>query len=242
MTLLESYKTMNTQQEIRMEKWSKEVMYKFEGEPGWTHRETAKFLTPLGDSQIHQNNLQRNEYLCKVINHTVSYGEIHMIRSKKQDIYCEDCTKDVSCEVCSELSPITKFRRRRKIFFHKSDVGVKVVCCPYQTTYGIICRHLSVLLKPTSKHTHVRWKLKLPALYHRKGYENEQLSMKKKLRDHSLIISTEEYDFAMSEAKKIQESIIISDKLFDSNFENYQKESEEMTMEHSKSKDQIQFT
>ena len=35
-TLLESYKTIDTQQENRMNKWKKQVMSQFEGEPTWT--------------------------------------------------------------------------------------------------------------------------------------------------------------------------------------------------------------
>ena len=45
MTLLESFKTMNIQHDNRMNIWKKETMSKFEAEPTWTDRTTAKLLT-----------------------------------------------------------------------------------------------------------------------------------------------------------------------------------------------------
>ena len=111
MTLLQSFKTMEIQQDIRMQRWKKDTMSKFEALPTWTDRTTAKYLSPVCDSQILQSCIQKEKYLCKVIKFEENYGEIHVIRSKSQDIFCSDCTSTEICPKCNSLSPITRFRR-----------------------------------------------------------------------------------------------------------------------------------
>ena len=209
MSLLESYKTMDCQQESRMILWGGKAMADFERNPTWTDTQSSKILTKISESQLQQNLSQKSNYTCKVITHTDEFGEIHMVQNPKVVPFCTDCSDQKTCCKCSNLSPITKFHRRRTIKVVKISSGImKVSCsCPYQTTNGIICRHLSCFFNIVESLFHIRWKTKFGALFLRTGHEKYTEEIQKNFLDHSLTINKTQFDHIMLTAHKVQNGI-----------------------------------
>lgn len=118
-----------------------------------------------------------------------------------------ECTAAVTCPACSRNSPITRFRRLRKIIFKplfpgKPDTPYEVICsCAFYPAVGVPCHHFCLFLTIMPWHVHIRFHLDFDALWRRKGCEDKQMYFRQRLRNNKLIINHQEYKEIIERAR-----------------------------------------
>ena len=249
MSVLQSLKAQDNQQTQRMKRWRKKSLEAYESVPKWNNSKTRCDITTVAESQLQNNFQQDGFYQCKVVMAEQNHAKIHVVRSKGSKQPCGECKTDgdeARCPCCSECSPIPKPRVRRCISIDFAYVDSNNVSwffmkcsCPYHNTFGIPCRHVSLLLPIRSHHVQLRWKKKYAALYDRPSYEayTRHIRGNPSYRyDGRLLINAYEFNVVMNAANRIQGERGTNDILFDHQYLFTQNKSNGV-LSHSLSKD-----
>ena len=162
------------------------------------------------ESWISQNYAQNGNYLARLEHKEGKVGFYILVRRKPSSkvAYCRECTSDMLCIPCSHNSPITRFRRIRKIFFRpvfpdRAHTPYEVSCsCPYQRMIGVPCHHICLFLMILPKHVNVRYLCSYDVLWRREGHESQQEYYRKRLRTNALFVTFDEYISMISKAQE----------------------------------------
>jgi hypothetical protein len=203
MSCCESLMTQDTQHKTRMDNRRIQIMSDVRSHPLWAKTRTATHVTKRAESVLQQRKSQVGKYAFRA----VSEWEVQMVRySKTQPYFCPNCDNMKTCRSCSTSSPITKFRRLRRITItrtHDNGFEMRCSCLAYSDT-GIPCHHVCCLLTIERRHIFVRWHRQYAACYNRPKYEEWTDYYKRRRSDRRLLITFEEYSKVMEFVKRNQ--------------------------------------
>ena len=161
------------------------------------------------ESWIGQNYKQEGNYLVRLEDLGGKVGFYILVRRKPSANVscCRECTDEKLCIPCSHNSPITRFRRIRKIFFRpvfpdRHNTPYEVSCsCPYQPMIGVPCHHICLFLLVLPRHINTRYLCSYDVLWRRPGHEAQQDYYRKRLRTNALFVTFDEYMDIIKKAK-----------------------------------------
>lgn len=118
MSICTSMIVQNQQRQAKMDERRKEVFAAYNKTPLWAMgSQTKDKVTKTCESWVGQNASQHGKYNCRLEFHPEAGFYILLLRKEDELEYCLECTEEVDCRACSPNSPVTRFRRLRKIFF-----------------------------------------------------------------------------------------------------------------------------
>ena len=209
MSLAKSYRTQNQQVDARMRQYNIKTAESSRSRCLFSRFATANAVTKECECQIIQQKEQSYFYACRVESPYVFWFQ----RLPDASFFCEQCDENAAggigcCSAHSTTSPITRFRRNRRVWIRwlRPDMYEVVCSCFYHPVYGIPCRHVAAILEQIlPEHVHVRWMTNVAQFYRdsRDHCWTHHFSQRK--GERRLIINEKEYRQLHQNAVRLQE-------------------------------------
>ena len=206
MTMLQSVKTQDRQQGLRMTEYRWKLQISDGLDPMWADTLTSSSLTRMGESMAKQTKEQKESYTYQLEEST---GSILLKRLDQHGTFCHNCkaveisdeteteenaTSDVPeiCYSCCNGSPIPTFARVREISFTPLHSGKYVMSYDCADNEGFPCRHVGCLLQMKPHHFAPRWHKEYSHYGERDFPKDRSKYFSEKIRDQRLIVTESE--------------------------------------------------